>query len=252
MATGRGPGSDLSRMMREGASFSGLERNCVYLNTGASPGARGRFANISAVSGLDFPDDGRAVALVDWDRDGDLDLWISNRSAPRLRLMRNDQPGEHHFLALRLEGNGTSTNRDAIGARVEVKLAGDHRPLIKSLRAGEGFLAQSSKWLHFGLGSEDAIAQITVHWPGGGAERFTDISANRRHHLVQGAGMAAEVTLPAPSSPLAPAEQHPLPATTVARIPLVELLPLPRLSYDEFDGTERELPLRNDRVLLVN
>ncbi len=96
----------------------------LFPQHGSSTSAGGRFANISAVSGLDFPDDGRAVALVDWDHDGDLDMWLSNRNAPRLRLMRNDTPTGNHYLALRLVGNGTTTNRDAIGARVEVVLGG--------------------------------------------------------------------------------------------------------------------------------
>ncbi len=89
-------------MMSGGRSFSGNERNCCFLNMGAVPAAEDRFANISAVSGLDYPDDGRAVALVDWDHDGHLDMWISNRNAPRLRLMRNEVPRGNHFLALRL------------------------------------------------------------------------------------------------------------------------------------------------------
>ena len=165
--------------MLGGRSFSGNERNCCFLNTGAAPAAEGRFANISAVSGLDYPDDGRAVALTDWDHDGDLDMWISNRNAPRLRLMRNDSPNDNHFLALRLEGNATTTNRDAIGARVEVVFAnpesGTRQPKsIKTLRAGEGFLAQSSKWLHFGLGSVDVIEKVIVHWPGGNTEQFSE------------------------------------------------------------------------------
>ena len=67
-------GRELGRMIVEGRSFSGNERNCVFLNTGEATAAKGRFANVSAVSGLDFPDDARAVALVDWDHDGDEDL----------------------------------------------------------------------------------------------------------------------------------------------------------------------------------
>ena len=139
-------------MIFQGRSFSGRERNCCFLNTLANPAARGRFANISATSGLDFADDGRAVAVVDWDHDGDLDLWISNRNAPRLRLLRNDAQSGNHFLAVRLVGNGETTSRDAIGARLELTLDGADTRLIKTLRAGEGFLAQSSKWIHFGLG----------------------------------------------------------------------------------------------------
>ena len=83
-------------MLRQGKSFSGGERNCVYLNTGGT-----RFANVSAVSGLDFDDDCRAIAATDWDHDGDIDLWLANRTGPRLRLMRNDTVG-NHFIAVKL------------------------------------------------------------------------------------------------------------------------------------------------------
>ena len=64
-------------LIRRGASFSGNERNCAYLNTDGS-----RFANVSASMGLDFLDDSRAVAVADWDHDGDMDLWLRNRSGP--------------------------------------------------------------------------------------------------------------------------------------------------------------------------
>ncbi|MEE3179012.1 MAG: hypothetical protein VX317_04960, partial [Verrucomicrobiota bacterium] len=72
-------------MINAGRSFSGQERNCIFLNPGSSQAARGRFADVSSVTGLDFDDDARALSPVDWDHDGDLDLWISNRNAPRLR-----------------------------------------------------------------------------------------------------------------------------------------------------------------------
>ena len=250
-------------MMREGRSFSGHERNCCFLNTGAAAAAGGRFANISAVSGLDYPDDGRAVALVDWDHDGDLDVWISNRNAPRLRLMRNDVPQGNHFLALRLVGNGKTTSRDAIGARVEVVLANPkseigvpapvgHPKSIKTLRAGEGFLAQSSKWLHFGLGAVDFIEKVTVHWPGGEVEQFTGIDVDRRYRLIQGTGTARDRTLPVRETKLVRSTQKVPPSTQVARIPLVELLAMPRSRYLGFDGRQHDLPTKTGRLLLVN
>ena len=241
-------------MMREGRSFSSHERNCVYLNTGASPAGGGRFANISAVSGLDFPDDGRAVALVDWDHDGDLDMWISNRNAPRLRLMRNEQPRGNHFLMLRLEGNGKNTNRDAIGARVEVVLGGTgpHKPMIETLRAGEGFLAQSSKWIHFGLGKVDAIERVTVRWPGGEVEEFSGVTVDHRYRLVQGSGKVQDVGQSARETVLASSSQNVQSPTQTARVPLVELLPMQRSLYAEFNGQKRQLPLGDGRLLLVN
>lgn len=105
----------VDRMLLEGASFSGRERNCVFLNSGGS-----RFGNVSAVSGLDFPDDGRAIATVDWDQDGDLDMWQINRSAPLVRFLRNETPTDAHFLRVRLLGR--ASNRDGIGARLELYL----------------------------------------------------------------------------------------------------------------------------------
>ena len=196
------PGGMLLKMLWEGRSFSARERNCCFLNTG---GGR-RFANISAVSGLDLPDDGRAVAQVDWDFDGDVDLWIANRSGPLVRCLRNDGAAGHHYLALRLSGR--QCNRDAVGARVEVHPnRGDQaRPLIKTLRAGEGFLAQSSKWLNFGLGQISDIERVIVRWPGGKAETFTGLKTDRRYELVEGSGQGRVWNSPAPTARLTPSE----------------------------------------------
>ena len=241
-------------MMREGRSFSSHERNCVYLNTGSAKSGGGRFANISAVSGLDFPDDGRAVALVDWDHDGDLDMWISNRNAPRLRLMRNEQLCGNHFLMLRLEGDGKNTNRDAIGARVEVVPGGpgEHRPLIETLRAGEGFLAQSSKWIHFGLGEVDAIDRVTVRWPGGVLEEFSGVAADRRYQLVQGSGKAVKMETTMRATKLVSSPQEIKPPTQTARVPFVETFPMPRSPYMDFDGKQHLVATTEGKLMLVN
>ena len=72
------------RLVTEGYSWSGQERNVAFLNT-----RDGRFANVSQISQTNFKDDGRALGIVDWDQDGSLDLWYRNRTAPRLRVMRN-------------------------------------------------------------------------------------------------------------------------------------------------------------------
>jgi len=251
----------LSQMMREGRSFSSHERNCVYLNTGATPAGGGRFANISAISGLDFPDDGRAVALVDWDQDGDQDLWISNRNAPRLRLMRNDTPGRNHYVAVRLEGNGTTCNRDAIGARVEVLAGGvpaesgtpgGGPKSIRTLRAGEGFLAQSGKWVHFGMGRDEVIGKVVVHWPDGTREDFAGVGIDRRFLLAQGTGRAREVASREPSVDLAPSVQEAADWSQVARISMVELLTLPEIGYLGFDGEARSLAEGAEGWTLVN
>ena len=77
---------DLNDQVSRGKSFSGYERNALFFNR------KGKgFAEVGGILGVDFDDDARAVATVDWDRDGDLDLWVANRTAPQVRLLRNNQ-----------------------------------------------------------------------------------------------------------------------------------------------------------------
>ena len=260
---------DFSKLVERGRSFSGRERHCCFLNTGGSTLANGRFANISAASGLDFIDDGRGVALVDWDHDGDLDLWLTNRNAPRLRLLRNNFTANNHFLQIRLLGNGRDTNRDAIGARVEVSVRNseDTRErkvgsqesyrVVNSLRAGEGFLSQSNSWLHFGLGNANQIDKVVVHWPTAEAsdrsEEFTGFHVDQRYELVQGSGEANKIaTLRHNLALQKSSPQIPPPAET-ARILLDVRLPLPdHLMYLDLDGQQQVARPGKNKRLLIN
>jgi hypothetical protein len=171
----------LTRLMDAGASWSGRERNCVYLNLEGKA-----FANVSAAFGLDFVDDGRAVAAGDWDLDGDLDLWLRNRTGPQLRVMLNESATENNHVSLRLEG--VDCNRDAIGARVVVRT--DRHTHTRELRAGDGYLAQSSKWLHFGLGPAAEIRAAHVEWPGGPRQTLDGLKLNTRYLVQAGCGSA--------------------------------------------------------------
>jgi len=243
-------------LLRLGKSFSGHERNCAFLNCGPP----GMFADVSAASGLDFDDDARALALVDWDHDGDLDLWIANRTGPRLRLMLNQTVAAgdtcDRFVAFRLRG--TSCNRDAIGARVELihdnqKSKIKNQKSIQTLYAGHGFLSQSSKWLHFGLGDETSISGVSVRWPGGATQRFTGIQPGRRYELVEGvvdpkpwpSGDRGVVVLTA-------SDQPPVPTTDAGRVVLPTPVVMPRLSYRPSDREAFRAIGDGEGPLLVN
>ncbi len=104
----------VNRLIREGKSWSGREPNTMYLNIGD-----GTFSDVSYTSGIAFPDDARCFAMVDWDYDGDLDFWIANRTAPKVRFVRNEADGSNRWVALRL--TGAKSNPDAIGARVDLQ-----------------------------------------------------------------------------------------------------------------------------------
>ena len=240
-------GSAVGLVARE-RSFAGNERNTALLNCGD-----GRFADVSAPSGLDFREDGRGLALVDWDQDGDLDLWLRNRTGPRLRLMLNAgdprQTGQR-WVSLLL--SGTTCNSAAIGARAEVLIeAPSAGRLVRTVSAGDGFISQSSRWLHFGLGSEGLVRNVVVRWPGGATEAFTGVRAGGRYVLRQGSARAEPIEGPARSLALAPSTQPPHVADPAARAYLASRMPMPILRYAGLaDAAERAIEVRA-RPLLV-
>ncbi|MEM9351956.1 MAG: ASPIC/UnbV domain-containing protein [Planctomycetota bacterium] len=251
-----------SHMLKGGRSFSGREPHCAFLNTGVSEEAGGirPFATVSAVTGLDFPDDGRGLALVDWDQDGDLDLWFSNRNAPRLRFLRNDSSVASGWLAVKLVGNGVTSNRDAIGARAEVVSGAAPGGLrtVRGLRAGEGFLSQSSKWLHFGLGDTGGPVALKVRWPDGTVDELDSVGVNQRVTISQASapqGAAAIVKSEIDGSrvtALSPSRPQARPALSAGRT-LLRVRPfLPEASYRTLKGVRRRLPLGEGKPVLIN
>ncbi len=227
----------LNRLLRTGKSFSGRERNCCFLNLGG-----GRFADVSAASGLDLIHDGRSLALADWDFDGDEDFFIASRTAPRVTFLRNDVATGNHFLALRLLG--TTVNRDAIGARVELYRDGDERPIIKTLYAGNGYLGQSSKWLHFGLGADVSPRKVVVRWPDGKTvETFGELASDHRYVLRQGSARAEPWQPPRPALVL---PTDPVPAidrSDSSRVVVLRPARLPGISVLGDDGVTATLDL---------
>ncbi len=177
----------ISDLCRQGYSVSGKQRNRCYLSIGALG-----FANMSALSGIDLPDDARGVATTDWDGDGDADVVVTCRSAPQIRILCNQLQSNNSFVHFDLIG--TESNRDAIGARVELYLAGHNAPLVKSLTAGSGNLSQSSKRIMFGVGKSAEIEQAKIIWPNGNEQVFTGLVPNRRYEIVEGREQAAENT----------------------------------------------------------
>jgi len=228
----------------EGLSWSGRESNRLFLNLGGM-----EFADVSSVGTIDFSGDGRAAAVVDWDDDGRLDLVLKNRTAPRLQLLRNTGPSGGGYLKLDLVG--TQGNRDAVGARATVEAGGARQ--ARTVYAGEGYLAQSSKRLHFGLGAAASVDGVTVRWPNGDQERFTGLEVNGRYRLVQGSG-AAEAVDARPAGALAgpPPPPMSLNAAPVGRIVLAEKLPMVAVKIPSFENPERHVIDLRGRPVLLN
>ncbi len=135
-------------------------------------------------TGPDFhrPLVGRGGAYADLDGDGDLDVLITCVGG-RPRLLRNDQQLGHHWLRFRL--TGTSGNRDAVGARIEVYV-GD-RVLSRDLSATRSYLSQCELIATFGLGSATHVDRVLVHWPDGSQQEIACPEVDRLYEVTQAA-----------------------------------------------------------------
>lgn len=201
------------RNLEDGVSFSGHERNHLFLNRAGRD-----FVDASGVSALDDPADARAFAWLDFDRDGWLDLAVVNANRPLLQIFHNELSGAidapRDVLAFRFAGahreatpaRGKSP-RDGYGARVEVTLP-DGR-LVREHRAGEGFAAQNSATLLVGLGDVSRVPLVTVHWPSGLSQRIEDVPAGSLLRVDEAEGIRVagpyrvdpSIALPEPPPP---------------------------------------------------
>jgi len=239
----------LSDRIRKGSSFSGRERNCAFINQGGV-----FFADASAAVGLDLEQDSRGLAVTDWDHDGDVDLWMTNRTAPRLQLMQNQgAAGSRRSLAFLLVGDpALRCPRDAAGARVVVTIAGGDR--VKTVHLGDGFLSQSSRWLHFGIGGIRKIDRVVVHWPAGEAERFEGVVAGGRFVLTQGRGTAVVANADKPGGLKVTAPPRLPDPTDVATVRFSDPVELPAgLAIDTFGGGKETIEsLGGGKPVLLN
>ncbi|MGQ9606042.1 MAG: CRTAC1 family protein [Thermogutta sp.] len=155
-------------------------RNSVLRNRGD-----GTFEDISrrCGDGLAPKYSSRGVAFGDLDGDGDMDVVVLNSRNPPT-LIRNDQKTGNHWVQLRLRG--TTSNRDAVGAKVTL-IAGDLR-LTEEVLAGRGYQSHWGSRLHFGLGRRQKIDRIEIRWPrrDQGVETWTHLPADRFIMLTEG------------------------------------------------------------------
>ena len=166
----------INQFIREDYSWNGREPNVFHVRRG------GRYYDFSGVSGIDFADDSRAYTVSDFDGDGRPDIILKSRLGPQVRILQNSCGGSNHSIALVLKG--TKSNRDAIGARVEVD------GQTKWLEAGSGFLSQHSKRLIFGLRDAASARSVKIKWPSGATQEFQHLAAGNTYSVQEGAPLA--------------------------------------------------------------
>lgn len=111
---------------------------------------------------------GRAVARVDWNRDGADDICITHVDRPTALLTSSAKPPDSHlprYLSVHLRA--TKSSRDAIGTIVRVFSSNPSRVWSRQLVAGDGYQASNERKLTFGLRATREIDRIEIDWPSG-------------------------------------------------------------------------------------
>ncbi len=240
--------NQIKSFLRDGKSLAADQPNQVLLNT---LDKEYPFVNASLGSGLDGATDGRGLALIDWDQDGDLDVWTSNRAAPTLQFFENLQ-GSRRGKSLQIQLTGVQANRDAIGATVTVQLESGKK-LTRIVRAGQAYRSQSQRQVHFGLAESDAIQSVSVRWPAPGNEAtLSGIDQPGFYQVSEDSDVATRIDpsgqpIPETTQSLAAAAPEPN-----QHILLPYRVPMPKVKYytSGEESTER-IDLEPERPLLL-
>ncbi len=150
----------------------------LFINDG-----NGIFVDLGKEAGAAFrqPLVARGAAYGDYDRDGDLDILITENGGP-VHLWRNDLDEGARYLRVHLEGR--EGNRDALGAQMSAFVDGVR--MERRVRTGSSFMSQSEKTVTFGSGHAERVDSLIVRWPSGRIDRFIDIPMSREYGLVEG------------------------------------------------------------------
>jgi hypothetical protein len=146
--------------------------NSVFRNLG-----HGTFSDVSKSAGKDFqlPSEYRGSAFADLDNDGRIDVVVTALNAPA-RLFRNVSSRQSHWLALKL--TGTRSNRDGVGAAVQLNLA-NGKTLYNHVTTSVGYASSSEPLVRFGLGSETIAKHIRIRWPSGAVQELDNIRTDQ-------------------------------------------------------------------------
>ena len=141
------------------------------------------FVETAQAAGLTDRGQGRGVACFDSDRDGDLDLLITNNQGEESVVFYENQLSGiyeiqlsevNHYLAIKLTGSGANTH--GIGSWIEVRTSAATQ--VREIRAGNHYVSQNPAEAHFGLGAE-TTADVKVRWPDGSETNLTGVAVDR-------------------------------------------------------------------------
>jgi len=159
-----------------GMTWSGYQKKKLFHNVGGQA-----FKEISKEAGVDNDLDGRGVVMADFDNDGRLEMYQTNADQRSL-FYHLDSPAAGNYIEFQL--TGTKSNRDAVGARIQVIAGGLTQ--IREINGGNGYAGQSTKHAHFGLGTAAKIDSVEISWPSGLKQKIEGAAINHLYRITEG------------------------------------------------------------------
>ncbi len=152
---------------------SRYKESCLaYRNLG-----NGKFEDLTPGLGPDFQAKGanRGIAVADFDNDGSLEVAVCRLNDTPLLFKKKGGP-ENHWLLLQLQGK--KSNRDAIGARIQLTTPSGLKQ-YQHVSTANGIYSAGDKRVHFGLGGEAVVKSLEILWPSGIRQSLENIKADR-------------------------------------------------------------------------
>ncbi|UCE19883.1 MAG: VCBS repeat-containing protein [Gemmatimonadota bacterium] len=143
--------------------------NILYHNNG-----NGTFSDVTASAGVSYFKGGTSFAWGDYDRDGDLDLFLKDGSGLGNHLFRN-KGNLNHWLVVKTVG--TISNRDGYGAQITLHAGSLFQ--VREVSGKGGWGCQNSLEVAFGLGHYTQADSVIIRWPSGAVQVLTDVPADQ-------------------------------------------------------------------------